>query len=232
MSDIKTNFAETIIIFILTFCAVVAFNVFFSKTDNYKLTTAYYTLVKNENHSYHLYLSGSIGNSSAYTSLTPNLLDMSDKDTIYLHLAGSGGSIEGMQYLQGVLKGSHSKVISVIDGEVDSAHAVLAIAFDKTIINAKDSTIFFHISSTTNEAENICHDFYKNDPFATDRGISAYDKCVMDTVTTYNCDNQVFLALVKPYLTAEEYNQLVKGYDIILPLNLFQKRMDALKGDK
>lgn len=75
--------------------------------------------------------------------------------TIYLHLSGFGGAVKGIDYLESSLKATGAKVVSIVEGNVYSAHAYLSVAFDE-MRSMGDYSMLFHTGSHYKEAFNLC----------------------------------------------------------------------------
>jgi len=174
--------------------------------------------------SYDLFLNNSIYTEDEYFDLNRALIrdNISSSDTIYLHLAGNGGFISGMTYLVAVLKQTGATIIPVIDGNISSCHAVLALSFDKAPMIKSYGYAYFHAVSSTNEEENICRRRCLGEP-PTDRGIDNYTKCVQDEKTMTNIDNDFFNQAMKKVLSEKEMANIKLGYEVIVPLSRLVK---------
>ncbi len=175
-----------------------------------------------------LYLSEEIGSAKNYMSMSPVISSLGKGDSIYLHLAGDGGRVDGVLYLQALLKQSGAYVTSLVDGSVYSGHAFLSIAFDRTIVNSH-GVIMFHNSSTTNEEDNICTPRPGSSGFETDRGVSIHDKCLKNIKAEYNIQNNYIYNISEKYLTPYEFRDLKNGWDIFLDLDDFKNRIEKLR---
>lgn len=166
-----------------------------------------------------LYLLEGIGEPSTYLSVYKTLLGLKEGDIAYLHLAGMGGSGDGLVYLLNTIRNSRADVISVVDGSVASAHAVLAVATKKTIING-DAWILFHSISLSNMEDEVCRQ-----ETGSDRGLAAYTKCMELVPTLSKFYNKVIQQYVYPVMTPEEVKRYEEGHDIVITSDDLEQRL-------
>lgn len=166
-----------------------------------------------------VYFDDDIGTPQNYQEVYKLAYDSKPNDLIRLHLAGNGGSGDGMLYLLGSLSHSKGRVIALIDGPVASAHATLAVAFGRPIITGY-GYIYFHLISSTNTAEDYCSTLS-----GKDRGLPIYIKCIEDEKKTTESYNKVMHKYIDKYLTKEEIQFMEEGHDIIIDLDDFKRRL-------
>jgi hypothetical protein len=109
---------------------------FFAKTCDIQLTTE-------------------IGMPEEYYHIGKELRSINENYTIRLHLSGFGGAIKGMNYIKSVIDQTGAKTVSIVEGDVYSAHAYLSTAFDEMRVTG-DYSMLFHTGSHYNEAFNLC----------------------------------------------------------------------------
>lgn len=170
----------------------------------------------------HIYLTDEIKGPDYYIEQYKVLAKAKATDVVYIHLAGPGGQGDGLVYLINAIKSSKAKVVSVVDGNIASADAVLAIVNKDYIING-DVQVLFHSISTTGMTEEICRN-----QSGSDRGLSTYSKCIEDLPKMTDFYNSVINKYVLPLLTTRERTDYLNGHDIIIDGKELKKRLDSL----
>lgn len=175
-----------------------------------------YTVVKEDN-GIGIYLSDEIAEPPAYIPLFAIINEQ--KENINLYLAGNGGSVTSLNQLLSVLRNARAHVHVVVYGDVYSAHAMLAIGLNDMVANDDNILFLFHTPAMTLKDGNVvssteaCNTI---DPKLTDRGISARDKCIEYTKAFINQFNVGPLMEIKKVLTKQEFEDMLKGHDIMI----------------
>lgn len=90
-----------------------------------------------------------------YYHIGKELRSIGSDYTIRLHLSGYGGLVKGMDYIKSVIDQTGAHTISIVEGDVYSAHAYLSIAFDEMRVTG-DYNMLFHTGSNYKESFNLC----------------------------------------------------------------------------
>lgn len=166
-------------------------------------------------------LDDKIATSGYYQELL-NLLYFTDaKTTIVINLTGFGGYGQGAVALINGMRHSQAKIITNVIGNVQSAHALLAIAGDKTVVSG-DGIFMVHNTSGTNMESTYCANSY----WQKDRGQWAYNKCIENSKKYNQIYNSIFRDLVKEVLTKEELKRFDEGFEVIITLQELKKRLN------
>lgn len=168
----------------------------------------------------HIYLLSQIMAPETYKEEYKLLSERKDGDIVYLHLSGPGGQGDGLVYLVNAIRNSKAKVVSMIDGSVASADAVLAV-MNKDVIITGDAYIWFHNISLSNMVNETCESEQ-----GRDRGIAQYTKCMENTPKLVAFYNSVINQYVYPLLTKEERVLYDQGHDIIIDSKELRNRLD------
>lgn len=166
-----------------------------------------------------LYLDGQINEPNEYIDLKKRLSNATKDETIYLHLTGVGGRADGLLYILNSIKTSKAKIISVVDGNIASAHTVLALGTDSLIINGS-CYFYIHSISLRNMEEDFC-----SQESGKDRGLAMYTKCIENLPKLTNFYNKIIDPIVKKVLTADEQKLYNEGHDIILDCEDIKTRL-------
>lgn len=170
--------------------------------------------------SYDIYVLTDIRHEEFYKKQHSVLMSATENDTVYVHLAGSGGFIDGMVFLQNAMLASKAEVIAVVDGSVSSAHAVLAVTPKRIIING-ETLVLLHGPSTMNMTERNC----AQSGVGYDRGLLISEKCYEDSPKIDFFVQKVMRKYVAPILTVDELKLYQQGHNIILSQSLFISRL-------
>lgn len=145
-------------------------------------------------------------------------IDESRGTTLYFHLEGSGGRTATIIKLYNVIKLNETKVISIVEGPVYSAHAFLAMLGEEIRISPS-SLFMFHEAAAYNSLTKqyikpieMCETFRGQ----LDRGQDAYKKCVDMVNAESKSMNNMLKRTVFKYLTPEETAKFNEGYDIYI----------------
>lgn len=131
-------------------------------------------------------------------------------DTIIFYLMGNGGRGDSMTQLVYGIKHSKAHTISVVEGDVYSAHAYLMTATNELYINPF-AVVMFHRGSLYGNPK-ICDD----QKGKVDRGRDAYEKCHQLLAALLKQDAQLVYYLLMGVLTEKEINQVLNGEDVYL----------------
>ncbi len=174
-----------------------------------------------------VYFSDSISGPEDYVQLA-NQLAMADKETtINIHLIGNGGRADTIAYLTNVINSSKAKVVMHVDGNVFSAHAMIAFSGDELKISPLSYFLFHYpaaMDPLTKEyvpPASICN-YYRG----LDRGISSKDKCLEEMKVEQIIYNTFFYTKIAPYLTKEEIKRYNEGYEVLITGVEMQKRVE------
>ena len=159
----------------------------------------------------HLHLSNRIEFEENYKLLFIGLSKLTPRHQLTVHLAGQGGVGSTMSRLINIIEASGAQTIALVEGDVASAHAFIAVAMDK-VYSAPENIFLFHIPAYRASVEELCAD----DKGKTDRGQDKEIKCRQYYSATLLQAVKLTVRLTKNYLTAEQMREMLKGYDIIL----------------
>lgn len=160
-----------------------------------------------------VHLSNEIGPSEQYFEVGKLLRSLTSKDIVVFRLAGMGGDGDGLLYLVAAIKNTKANTIMEVDGNIASAHAILAFTGKNIKING-EYFILFHSISGRNQVASDCLRQYPNG--GTDRGIPVIQKCEEDGNAVINIYNKVMDPIAYKILTTEEQVRYEQGHDIIL----------------
>ena len=167
-----------------------------------------------------VYLGTNIGSPDLYTELDKLLTNSRKGDRVYIHLAGNGGRGSGLVYILNAMNSSKATVISVVEGPVLSAHAVLAFGGDEIVID--DNVYFlFHAISARNMIGKICMVRFGQ----MDRGLSAYEKCLQTMPKLVDFYDNAILGYIGKVMTKKENEEYLAGHDIIITGKDMKKRL-------
>lgn len=172
-----------------------------------------------------IYLSEEISSDqSSYLPVFKEIERARAKDTIVLKLSGYGGDSNTLLRLFYLLDRSPAHVIVDVQGDVYSAHAMLALVGEEIVINP-DSTFIFHQVSSLNSELSVC----KDELFKMDRGVWAYTKC-LTMVRETNIKYKIFFEKhIFPYLTATEISMIQSGYEVYVSGEEMGRRISKIK---
>lgn len=129
-------------------------------------------------------LTTGIGSPADYYHIGTELRTISSDYTVRLHLSGYGGQVKGMNYLEAILKQTGAHVVSVVEGDVYSAHAFLSVIFDEIEVMG-DYTMIFHTGSHYNEVFNLCFSSFFRDMIKPDLDYSDGSITIIETKAEY-----------------------------------------------
>lgn len=131
-------------------------------------------------------------------------------DTITFYLAGNGGRGDSMSQLIYGIKHSKAHTVSVVEGDVYSAHAYLMTATNELYINPF-AVVMFHRGSIYGNP-NICDSAIGK----KDRGHDAEPKCQQLLAALLVQDEQLVYYLLMDVLTEQEIKRVINGEDVYL----------------
>ena len=175
----------------------------------------------------HIRLDTGIKSPEVYQEMLHVINTAKSGDTIYLHLIGNGGLVSSTVQINNVIKQSKAKIITVVEGDVYSVHAFIALMGDEVKIG--EGVVFlFHITSAYGQYEEYCANmFIKPDgTHVKDRTQSSYVKC-MDFYRLHVYQNQALaIKLFSKVLTETEMYNVLHGHDIILTGEEIKRRLN------
>lgn len=139
------------------------------------------------------YLYGPIGEPELFVELIDYILSMGEGDTCMLRLNGPGGSLMTALAIVNAMDTTKGNVITVIDGEAASAHSLIWFAGHKKYVLTERVMLMIHGYSSINGGHMTRQ---RESLDATDRLFKALAE-----------------RYYKPFLTEEEYQNVVKGVD-------------------
>lgn len=116
------------------------------KIEPYKLT-----FNKSDPNIYYVYLAEEIHTPNEYSNLVTILEGLGSNNTVKVYLNGYGGSSAGMLRLITALDKTAAKVVYIVDGDVYSAHAILACDAHRNNITPGIYMMFHSYSSGSPE---------------------------------------------------------------------------------
>jgi len=148
-------------------------------------------------------------------------------DVVYIHLVGNGGQVQTAKQFYNVIKSTKAKVITVVEGDVYSAHAFITMMGDEIIIG-DNVTMLIHTSSILGAYKKYCssNNINEDGTHKLDRGQSAYDKCIDFYSKGLAQTERLIFTLFSRVLTMKEYKQVIAGHDIILTGEEVRKRLN------
>jgi len=174
----------------------------------------------------HVRLSTAIGKPEIYRELFHLLNTASSRDTIYIYLMGAGGQVQTTLQMYNVIKSSKAKIITVVEGDVYSAHAFIAAMGSQ--IKIGDHILFLvHTSSAYGKYEKYCEakNINQKGEHLKDRNQSAYDKCMNYYRMQLKQTNKLIITIFSSILTKEELKMVLEGHDVILTGEELKRRI-------
>lgn len=173
--------------------------------------------VQNVNGVPEIYLSSSIRGPDNYRDLIMYINSL-NTPTAKLYLAGNGGSLASALQLINTIRSSKTEIEVVVYGDVYSAHAILAVTAKKMSVLNNNIIFLFHVPAIPVDGVNktpkqYCEDM---DSVTLDRGVPVKKKCFSYENATDNEFNTVIAVYIKPYLTDQQFTDMMNGDDIIL----------------
>jgi ATP-dependent protease ClpP protease subunit len=167
-------------------------------------------------------LSSNIGIAEDYFDLATALKQQitSQSDTVIFHLAGEGGLIDGATYLTDLIRSLPGKTIMEVDGDVYSAHAVLALVGTQISVPS-DGLFFFHASSGTKMEKEQCISRI----FSMDRGHWGYTACIDQETQINRVQNEMLMKYVSKVLNKEEQAKVIQGETVVLSAEEIRRRL-------
>ncbi len=154
-----------------------------------------------------------------YQEVLQVLTDASRFDTVTFYFIGGGGQGSSMIQIINALKITKAYTVSVVQGDVQSAHAGIAIATNK--LEVGDYLFFmFHRSSLYGNEKEFCDRFKGK----KDRTQDLEAKCWNTVKAMTKIDNDITDKLYSKYLTKDEMHQVKNGYDVIVSGEEMKKR--------
>lgn len=176
-----------------------------------------YYFVIDRSDSFDIHLSNEIDQPWHYHELITRITSV--KKPINLYLSGRGGYISTTMGLYFALKSTRQPVTTHVIGNVSSAHAFLAISFDR--INIVDSNILFmfHIAGVDIDGNTVKPEDFCKTIEGSDRGFTKASKCLAHTRAMAWQMSRTIQQNVTRFLTAEEIVRFLEGQDIIIDGN-------------
>lgn len=159
----------------------------------------------------HVHLGPKILESWYYLDMFEELDKANETYTIYLHLQGNGGLISTLNQMLNVLWNTKAKTVAVVEGQVYSAHAALAVSMDELRVG-NGATFLFHRSSLYGLTEAVC---VARDG-TTDRTVDAGKKCREYVTRHLLMDEAMVYSLYNRVLSPEQIVKVLQGEDVIL----------------
>jgi len=163
-----------------------------------------------------VYLTDTIEDDSNYLGLYKLIVESPKNTVINIHLSGYGGDVSTVVHLANAIQESKAEVDTIVEGNVFSAHAFIAM-LGKHIYIQPNVLLLFHIPAVQDPktGENITMNqlclYYKG---YKDRGQDAYLKCLEDSAAYNNMFNTLVSKYVFPYLTSNEIIRFNDGWNI------------------
>ena len=139
------------------------------------------------------FLYGPIGEAETYVEMIDYILNMGEGDTCMLRLNGPGGSLMSALAIVNAISTTKGNVITVVDAEAASAHSLIWFAGHKKYILAEHVMLMIHGYSSINGGHMT----------RQRESLDATDRLFKMLAERY----------YKPFLTDEEYQNVVKGVD-------------------
>lgn len=152
-------------------------------------------------------------------------LEQVHPDNVVFHLSGFGGYVDGAVYLANIVESIQGNTIMQVDGDVYSAHAVLAFTGKQTNLPA-NALFYFHLSSGTNMAPIDC----LSSLFSMDRGHWGYTSCIDQSNQINNAQNSTMIKYATRILNENEIIRLIDGNTIVLTVDEIKNRLSR-EGD-
>lgn len=178
----------------------------------------------------HVRLSTAIGKPEKYRRILHAMAQAGYGDTIYIYLRGNGGRVDSTIQIYNAIKNSKAKIVTVVEGDVYSAHAMIAAMGDEIKVG-KYLLFMIHTSSAYGSYEEYCaKKFIKVDgTHVKDRTQSLYQKCMDIYRARLLQTNAMIHELYSRLLTAEELRAIYEGHDLLLTGEQFNQRLRGVK---
>lgn len=144
----------------------------------------------------HLQLEDSIGSIDNYFQIADEARKIGPNYTIIVHLSGYGGHVKGMRYLESTLKQTGAHIVSVVEGDVYSAHAYLAVAFDELRVTG-DYAMLFHTGSLYKQAYTNCMKQYFRPMIAPKTNPETGELTVIETHAEYLRKGLIYISVMQ-----------------------------------
>lgn len=167
-------------------------------------------------------LSSVIVGNEKYRKLNDILIQANARNTVRFRLAGNGGRISTLIQLMNSIKETKAKTIMIVEGDVYSAHAMLALSGDQIIIKENVMFLFHHSSALNTDA---CDQYDKD---SKDRGISMQQKCRNFVKNHLTIFQKYLINSLQHVLTKQEMKDMLEGHDIIIPGDELRDRLQRL----
>lgn len=169
---------------------------------------------------YQIYFNDTIGPAQEYITIGRFIDAAKPGDVVYLHVAGYGGRINGLVYLMNKIERCKGKVVAIVDGDIMSAHAALALAADEIQL-PKYGVVLFHASSSTHMAAVDC----LSEMGKLDRGRNAYIQCINISHAMTKVYNKVVMKAYSKALSKKEIDNLLDGATITIGMDELRERL-------
>lgn len=180
-----------------------------------------------------IFLSDTIAAPSNYRSLVNLLLSAKEDEVIEMYLAGNGGSATAGMQISIAMQSSKAKIVTIMYGNVYSAHAVIASNGKDIRVLNPFITMMFHRPAILVNKEAVTLDEYCS--LATtlkqkDRGISRRLKCEEGMISYENTLNNSVLVNMVRGLDVEDVEKYRHGHDVIIYASEFIYNLKYGKG--
>lgn len=160
-----------------------------------------------------LFLGKKIEDVEQYEDLLQQISTMQPQIILIVHLAGVGGSVETLNRLSSAFHATRAQVYGMVEGDVASAHAMLAMKLRPKLYANPFLIFLFHKPALENgkTIAQACEKYLN----LKDRGLSLKDKCIKELSKQLEVATEEIIQEVKEFLTPQEQEQLRQGYDIL-----------------
>lgn len=172
------------------------------------------------------FFSDSIGDHNNYLNIIKDISLAPEGTVITIHLAGYGGNMDTTVHLVNAIEESKATINVIVEGPVYSAHAFLAMT-GKNIRVMDSSLLMFHRPAMkvngeyTSDVRAIC----AGEKELSDRGQSAYTKCLDQQKAVTRLFERFAAKYVYPYLTQQEIENYRNGHDVYIDGPEMQRRI-------
>lgn len=164
-----------------------------------------------------------IGFPEEYTEVR-QLYDLAPHDVkIRLHLAGPGGTFNGLLVLVYSIKHSKADTTSIVEDDVASADAVLAVSSKHLEVSDVAYVMFHRASIYGTDPDKYCAD----DEGQLDRGQDAKVKCVNYLNSVIKKDEDFFTNVLRNKVSLEDFERIMKGEDVYVRATEVKDRFDG-----
>ena len=174
----------------------------------------------------HVRLTTSIGKPEEYRQVFHLLATAKKGDVINFYMIGNGGQVSTTIQFYNAIKKTKAKTVAIVQGDVYSAHAFISMMMDEIEIG-QNVMFLFHHSSAYGQTLKYCN----SQQGKTDRGRSAYTKCIDYFNNHLEGFGTLITKLTGKYLTQDELTRTLTGYDVIIPGYILKVRIAKVKAE-